>query len=408
MVSVPIRSPKLESQMSTRQLKTGYFVIEGLNSFATVLYSYYFYFFMQARFGFGNEANLVLAALNGFAYMLGSWWGGRFAQRHGYFLSLKLGFTMMALALAIGCWVQSSGGQIIVMLTVVLGMCLTWPTLEALVSENETRANLQRLVGLYNVIWAGTGALAYFIGGALLDHLGLQTLFLVPIVVLAGQLALTFWLELAAKSSPPPTPTALPETHNEADAIPHAPAEAKMFLRMAWLSNPFAYIAINTLLAVIPGVAQRLGLSTTLAGFCCSVWCFARVGAFIGLWFWPGWHYRFRWLLVSFVILIVTFAVILTVSNLAGVVVAQLLFGGAIGLIYYSSLFYSMDVGETKGEHGGIHEAAIGLGNFAGPAVGAASLHFLPQYGNSGAIAVSALLVCGLGGLVAIRYRTRA
>ena len=36
--------------------------------------------------------------------------------------------------------------------------------------------------------------------------------------------------------------------------------------------------------------------------------------------------------------------------------------------------------GETKGEHGGIHEAAIGLGNFAGPALGAASLDFLPQF----------------------------
>ncbi len=58
---------------------------------------------------------------------------------------------------------------------------------------------------------------------------------------------------------------------------------------------------------------------------------------------------------------------------------------------------------DTQGEHGGIHEAAIGLGNFAGPAVGAASLHFLPQAPNSSAIAVSGLLVIGFGGLVAIR-----
>ena len=393
--------------MSARQLKTGYFIIEGLNSFATVLYFYYFYFFMQARFDFGNKANLVLAALNGFAYMLGSWWGGRFAQRHGYFLSLKLGFGIMILALVAGFALRSAGGQVVVMVATVLGMCLTWPTLEALVSEGETRANLSQLVGLYNVIWAGTGALAYFIGGALLDHLGLQTLFLVPIIVVGAQLALTFWLEIAARSGPDLAEACLAEVLKEHDTIPHAPAEAKTFLRLAWLSNPFAYIAINTLIAVMPGVAQRLGLSTTLAGFWCSVWCFARVGAFFGLWFWPGWHYRFRWMLVSFVVLIAAFAVILIVPNLAVVVVAQLLFGGAIGLIYYSSLFYSMDVGETKGEHGGIHEAAIGLGNFAGPAVGAVSLHFLPQAANSGAVAVSVLLVCGLAGLIAIRQFNR-
>jgi len=393
--------------MSDRPLKAGYFVIEGLNSFATVLYFYYFYFFMQARFEFGDKANLVLAALNGLAYMVGSWWGGRFAQRHGYFLSLKLGFSIMLLALAAGFVLRTAGGQIAAMLTTVLGMCLTWPTLEALVSENETRANLQRLVGLYNVVWAGTGALAYFIGGALLDHLGLQSLFVVPIAVLLVQLALTFRLEVAAKAGPPPGPAAAQEVPPEAHAIPHAPREAKTFLRMAWLSNPFAYIAINTLIAVMPGVAQRLDLSTTLAGFCCSVWCFARVGAFFGLWFWPGWHYRFRWLLVSFVILIAAFTLILLVPDLAVVVVAQVFFGGAIGLIYYSSLFYSMDVGETKGEHGGIHEAAIGLGNCAGPALGAATLHCLPQSAHSGTVAVGALLLCGLAGLWVIRRTGR-
>jgi hypothetical protein len=61
-----------------------------------------------------------------------------------------------------------------------------------------------------------------------------------------------------------------------------------------------------------------------------------------------------------------------------------------------------MDLSETKSEHGGIHEAAIGLGNFAGPTVGAVSLHFLPHSPNSGAVAVTFLLLLGLGGLLTI------
>ena len=48
--------------MFSRRLKAGYFTLEGLNSFATVYYFYYFYFFMQTEFGFGNKANLALAA----------------------------------------------------------------------------------------------------------------------------------------------------------------------------------------------------------------------------------------------------------------------------------------------------------------------------------------------------------
>jgi predicted MFS family arabinose efflux permease len=286
------------------------------------------------------------------------------------------------------------------MAVTVVGMCFTWPTLEALVSEGETRAGVQRMVGIYNMTWAGTAAVSYFIGGAMLEKLGPQSLFYIPVAIQIVQLSLTFWLEsqarhatLAQGTKPAPS---TPEAH------PHPPALTRIFLRLAWLANPFAYIAINTLIAVIPGVAKRLELSTMVAGFCCSIWCFARLGSFFVLWRWNGWHYRFRWLVTAYVALVITFATILMAPSLAVLVLAQLVFGCVAGLIYYSSLFYSMDLGDTKGEHGGIHEAAIGLGNFAGPAVGAASLYLLPQYTNSGALAVSGLLLLGLGGLLAI------
>lgn len=392
--------------MTARQLKTGWFVVEGLNSFSTTIYFYYFYFFTQQQFGFGNKLNLAVAAGNGLLYAFAAWGGGRFAQRFGYVVALKVGLALMAAAMFAGVWLESPPAHLAVMAVAVVGACFTWPALEAIVSEDETRAGLQRMVGLYNVVWAGTGAVAYFIGGVLLEKLGMKSLFLVPLVIQVGQLALTVWLESAAKSSP--HPHAAVACHEEEASIPHPPAEQRMFLRLAWLANPFAYIAINTLVAVMPGVAARLGLSTAQAGFCASVWCFARLGAFYWLWLWPGWHYRFRWLLVAFVTLIATFALILAVPYLVSLIAAQIAFGLAIGLIYYSSLFYSMDAGDTKGEHGGIHEAAIGLGNFAGPAVGAASLHIFPAMTSNGVIAVSVLLCCGLAGLVAIRWKAKA
>ena len=66
-----------------------------------------------------------------------------------------------------------------------------------------------------------------------------------------------------------------------------------------------------------------------------------------------------------------------------------------------------MDAGDTKGEHGGIHEAAIGLGNCIGPASGAVTLQFLPGLAHGSAIAVSVLLLCGFGGLLTIWKTTR-
>jgi predicted MFS family arabinose efflux permease len=405
--------------------KAGCFIVEGLNSFATTLYFYYVYFFMQKRFGFGDKSNLVLAALAGIVYAVAVLWGGRFAQRAGYFTALKIGSVVMLMSWAVGSQLDTAVGQIIVLVMASIGMGFTWPPLEALVSEGETPVRLQQIIGLYNVIWAGTGALAYFIGGAMLEKLGLNSIFLVPVAILVIQIALTLSLERATpinRHSQPTSdavfarsPATLFSSEGQRDGLRAAPVElnprpiarAKSFLRMAWLANPFGYIAINTLVAVTPGVAARLGLSTALAGFCCSVWCFARLGAFFALWFWPGWHYRFRWLIGSYLALVFSFAVILMVPSLLVLITSQLVLGAALGMIYYSSLFYSMDVGETKAEHGGIHEATIGLGNCAGPAVGAAALHFLPQYTNSGAVAVGVLLLCGLGGLLRIWSKSK-
>jgi len=390
--------------MSRRQLKIGYFILEGLNSFSTVFYFYYLYFYTRKVFGFSDQANLELAALNGGVSMLAAWWGGRFAQRFGFFRALKLGLVLMLAALMTGASLNSATGQVLVMMLVAIGMCFTWPTLEAILCEGETTKGLQHSVGLFNVIWAGMAALADFTGGAMLEGIGARSLFYVPAAILLGELLLALWLERRAPAANG-TASAPPEFQGsqEMGALPpRLNVSAQLFRRMAWLANPFAYVAINTLVAVVPGVAKRLGLSTMAAGFCCSVWCFARLGSFFVFWLWNGWHYRFRWLLAAYLGLVATFAIIVLAPNLAVLVSAQIIFGFALGLIYYSSLFYSMDQSETKGTHGGIHEAAIGLGNFAGPALGAASLQLLPQHPDSGAIAVTLLLLLGLGGLLAM------
>ena len=137
------------------------------------------------------------------------------------------------------------------------------------------------------------------------------------------------------------------------------------------------------------------------------MWFFSRVATFLGLWLWTGWHYRLRWFLTAYGLLIVSFAALLLVPRLLVLLLAQVAFGFAVGLLYYSSLYYSMAVGDTQGEHGGMHESAIGAGIFAGPAVGATALRVLPEYPNSGAWAVTLALCGGLVGLLAMARRRR-
>jgi MFS family permease len=389
--------------MTRRQVKTGYFVIEGLHAFATSFYFYYLFFFMARRFGFGNLENLSLAALNGLVYTCVAWFGGRFGQRHGYFKALRLGLTVMIGALLLGSQADPLWPQILVLGTWSFGLCFTWPNLEALTSENEDALGLQRMVGMYNLVWASASALAYFSGGMLIEKFGARCEFWIPIGIHLSQLTIISWLEgRTANAIAAPKPLAM------GTAIPLNPrpiARAKSFLRMAWWANPFAYVAINTVAAIVPSLAKELNLTPRLAGIFCSVWFFARVGTFLALWLWTGWHYRKRWFIGAYGLLLASFITILLVPKLEAIILAQVTFGLAVGLIYYSSLFYSMDVGEAKGEHGGVHESAIGAGVFAGPAIGAVTLHFLPQYPNSGALAIGVALCGGFTGLLYLAQR---
>lgn len=390
--------------MFHRQNKLFYFVFEALGSLGCGFYGNYVFFLLRDRYGFGNIGNLGISALQGLIWALASWQGGRFAQRFGYFTALRVGLIGMAAALLVGVWLQALIAQAVVLVVWTASTCFVWPALEALVSEGETDQELPRQLGIYNVVWATCSALSYFLGGAVFEHLGYQSMFWLPIGVYALQFGMLVWF-----SSKNPLP---PQVFTPSMARPHQPeavafkqrVSTRTFLRMAWLANPFACIGINTLLATIPAMARDLHLSTTASGLFCSVWFFARLAAFILLWQWQGWHYRFRWLLGAFLGLMVGFAALLILRDFWLLFAAQIVFGFSVGLIYYSSLFYSMDVGQTKGEHGGLHEAAMGAGNCFGPALGVTALMLAPQTPNAGAYAVSGLLAVGLLGLFRLRF----
>jgi len=392
--------------MTHRQLKAGYFALAALNTLATSYYFNYLFFFLRDQFGFGNRENLWVSAFHGFIYIFSAVQCGKFAERRGCLLSLKFGFVCLTGVMVGAALVHGVAGQLLMLAAYSVVLLFTWPALEALASERESRAGMQQMVGIYNCTWAGGAALAYFTGGKLYDALGKGAIFWLPAALFGAQFFLTLWLEkhrapvLAATPAPPR------EIHHTPEAAAFRQSVSpQAFLKMAWLASPFSYIAINTLIAVMPGIAEKLQLSPTRVGLFCSVWFFGRFVAFFLLWRWQGWHYRFRWLLLAFLLLIGSFAAILLAQELWSVVGAQVVFGFATGVIYYSSLFYAMDVGAGSSEHSGWHEAFIGAGICLGPAVGATALQLAPGTPNAGTWAVTALLTCGLAGLLWLRTR---
>jgi len=388
--------------MTRHQRKAFYFALEGVTSFAASFYSCYLFFLLRDDFGFGNRDNLAVSAVNGLICLVGSWQAGRFAQRFGYHASLRVSFIGVVLCLVTGLMLSPVWAKLATFAGWTLAICFTWPAIEALVTEGESADEIPRMVGIYNITWAVCGAVAYLVGGTFFEQLGKASLFWLPAIIHLGQLLALVWLERQPVAAGPPV-AAVASPHTPEAVAFKQPISPATFMKMGWLANPFAYVAMNTVLAVIPGLAHKFEITVAQSGLFCSIWLFARFGAFVALWQWTGWHYRFRWLLSAFLALIAGFLTILLAPNLWLVALGQILFGLATGLIYYSSLFYSMDVGETKGEHGGLHEAAIGAGNFIGPAIGAAALQLAPTNPNAGTWAVSGVLLLGLAALIWLR-----
>ncbi len=416
------QSPPPSIAMPPR-VQRGAFLLEALNSISATYYFYYVFFLLKSQFGFGNRENLVWAIAHGFFYILGSWFGGRIGQRRGYLRTIRLGLGIMAVAFGLG-WLLGHaslsrslelGLQILLMIVATGGICLTWANLEAIVSEGEPPDRLQRHIGIYNLVWSCAGAAAYFTGGALIEWLGARTLvLLLPSLLLVGQWFLATWL--LAIPGADQLPLAHPSRHDSPTDDParsRSNVSPRAFLRMAWLANPCAYLAIYAAVPQIPSLAERLGLGAAAAGVFCSLWLFVRTATFVVLWKWTRWHYRFGWLAASYVGMIVGFLFLFLSAAIPGLArgealalatAAQVVFGVSIGLIYYSSLFYSMDVGDTKGDHGGIHEAAIGAGIMGGPLVGAVAQFARPSSATAPTWAVSAVLLLGFAVLLALRY----
>src|SRR5580693_7093286 len=83
--------PPVHRGVTSRNLKGACFALEALNGLATTYYFYYLYFYTEERFHFNAMQNLLLAALLGFVYSFGAFYGGRFAQKFGYLTAIRCG-----------------------------------------------------------------------------------------------------------------------------------------------------------------------------------------------------------------------------------------------------------------------------------------------------------------------------
>jgi MFS family permease len=360
------------------------------------------FFFTERYFRWGLKQNFLLATAQGGVYVIGSLAANKVAAQFGRRRGLIAISSLMA-ALALAAAAAPSPAWLVTTLLAYVFVCaLNWPPLESLAASGTTDAHeMSRRVGMYNLVWSGVNAVTFAVSGAIIEHWR-SGVFLVPA---AAHLVAAVLMWRKPQVEP-----------READDDVHARAEpeaeliAKRTLAMwlARISLPSTYVVIYSLAAMMPLLPVMQPLDTaqrTLAG---SVWMIARFGAFVYLGATVWWHTRPRMLLVAAAVMLVAFlgvtvrpsdvfggpGAIVHAVDLASMVGWQISLGAVMGMIYSASLYFGMVLSDGSTEHGGYHEALIGLGSILGP--GTAALTQLVWRGDLRAGVAAVCCIIGL------------
>lgn len=305
----------------------------------------------------------------------GSVLGGRVIQRHGCRTSLRAGLLGLIVGACAGWMLPEGWNMVLAIVLVASFQGFVWPAIEAALARGEPQHRVQHLMGMYNLGWSGASGFSFFITTPLMSMFGLRAMFVLPLALYLFNLFLV-WKVL-------PDYDSIPDEHHtvvDSEGMELTAAQRRAFRLLGWLANPMAYVAINVIVTYNPVVAQRIGVSFATASSWFSLWFYVRMVAFDLLRRWSGWHYRPGMLFTAFATAMLGFAGMMLAPSLAAHVVAQVVFGLSIGLLYQSSLFYSMAGSEEKGTHGGFHESFIGLGIAAGASMAFLGDRVAPQH----------------------------
>jgi hypothetical protein len=253
---------------------------------------------------------------------------------------------------------------------------------------------------------------ALFITGLLIERWP-AGIFILPMMLHAGS-ALGMFVVLAR------------DQEISRDAAPSKLAPEPVLLgsrRLAlWLSRialPAMYVVNFGLGAILPAIPVLQHFSPAMQTVCGSIWVVARMIMFAVLGATAFWHTRPRLLLLASVALLAGFLIV-TVSpsqlsharvpyrvDLMSMIGGQILLGTAMAMIYTASLYFGMVLSDGSTEHGGYHEALIGLGGVLGPGAGAITQILWPGDVPKAVIAVGGVVAISVVGAAVVSLRLR-
>jgi hypothetical protein len=406
VISQSLTEPKKTTTQSVYGSVLSFYMMEALSSVAAVLLLTGIYFYTRQRFAWGVRQNLTLATGLGASYILGALSAGPVSAALGrrktfffvqilllIFASIALGAQWpVALVILLLLYSAVSGGQ--------------WPVLESMVSQNSSGQVLSKRLAVYNLVWSAANLLALASSGTIIQH-STGGIFIVAMCCHVGSIILIHF----AGNEPKRTEAGHLEPETELLAVR---------TQALWLSRialPSTYVVVCSLNAMMPSLPIVRSLSTQWGTLLGSVWFAARFIAFAVLGATAFWHTRPKLMLAAAFLMFVAFlGVTLRPSDffpaanipqsvdLLAMILAQILLGTAMGIIYSASLYFGMVLSEGSTEHGGYHEALIGVGSVLGPGSAVLAEILYPGHLGFGIAAVSGLIGLSLLAAVATSF----
>jgi len=383
----PITAPTSGDRRQLRRL----YLVEALASHASALLSLGIFFYMHRRFGWNSLQNLALSTSQGFFYVVGALSSHRLSALMGRRRLMRATQGLLSpLVLLAACW-ANQWLIVAVLLLYTLLSAVQWPALESLICSGADAHELSRRISLYNCLWAAVGAATLAVSGAIIEYFP-RGLFLLAVTAHAISAAL-LWRSLGDTREFPAAPPA-PE--------PRLLAQRTLAMRLSRVALPATYAMMYALMAILPSLPVLHTMPPQWRTAAASVWMLSRFLTFalLGVTIW--WHTRPRILPAAALILLLAFLGVVVPSPrlpLLTMILCQIALGVTMGLIYAASLYFGMVLSEGSTEHGGYHEALIGLGSILGPGAGALAQFLRPDLPGASVVAVSGLL--GLAALIA-------
>lgn len=237
-----------------------------------------------------------------------------------------------------------------------LGHALFWPAVEAELASGADSHQLRQRMGRFNISWS-----AGDIAGALAAGVGLAVRPRLPFLICAGVGA-----AISALTSAAPMRSSSPESrarHQEAVNGHELPTSHDTFWRLALVANFFSAGIISILRRLFPDLAvDELAYTGLQWGFLVMLVAVSRTVMFAVLERWHGWLYRPRRFFAFQLLFPAGCMLIIFARSYWVFALAFVLIGAACGMVYFSSLYYSVHGASGQARRAGLHEAVLGLG----------------------------------------------